>query len=1202
MASAMANGKSKSTALTWWRASSWVVRTWRFRWLALVMAAMVGMRVAEFAIGKLRTRMMYWEVSPSALWHVASQFEEPRGIVLPLFDENAALGLSLIQELRLMDVHLPIEVPHCGDLSTEYRELLLEDNPDVRVYDVCQEAADAVDPVSSRKLFCANLGHCHSLFRSFNIKVISLIFSRFAEVMLLDADTMFFQSPMPLWDTAKYQSSGTLFFHDRVLYPERQLGKRTWLSPVFSQMQNFFNGFDVRPFRDFAIVPRKASTRTSAVPMPELPFAPSDFLLTSHTWNLRSGHQMDSSLMLWSKARQQRATTMLASFVAMTGRSLPPSYGDKEFYFLACEMSETLYAFSDYAVGSIGTDVRNHTTTLCGDAIHFFPVKDPQAANDTGVPLYINSDKILEWNPTKHPLYRTMSRDQFFHNGAPKARGLVFNCLFEATIARLNEYELSAFRRRQLLHQQELVWNAQKHIILYYHYYSPPMADVDKFSYPEYYDFPPFFTLQPVRATREKQLVLWKQLILEYHRTHSLPLFQPFTSPLFENVKISRKMDADGRAAVVEFLIRCGNGSWEDDTHTRCRIMWKKPSEWAAEIYDFAREHGMIGNVFTVYELYAGEETQGSSIHGMEPWLLREALRVLESEGKPHASRHHVAQPVLVEEPGAVAVPRLDGKALHVGLIYTRECAEVVEALVTACRGELLLKGVVRDNLHELQVSVPFELPYATKRLLESCPHKLDAVVVVGCLVKGVSASYEFVGEAVTRASMKIGMKHKTPVVYGVLICRDVAQARECAGLGEGKSRSCSHGVEWAQTAIEMAHFNRKVHAKIMERCRCDCHTGKSKHTAQTSTPSRQATESSTSGSAECKQCREKNCGSQRHDKASEHSLTQLQGILPGGAQHGTAALNIMASPATREGSSAHAPGVPQPVLIERPGHTQSRKLDGHGLRVAIVSTRWYGQTVVHPLVDACVKELLAKGVESDHVHRIEVAGAYELPFAASRVIQAKKDMLDAVVCIGCNVQGGTMAFEFVSEAVVMGIMKLNVKTDTPVVLGVLTCLSEVEAKACAEARGSCGGSNKRCNHGVEWAQSALEMAHLKRSTAAKRCGCACHCLQENCKCTCHRKACKCTACSCSGPCKCSNCGGPASRQSTQACGRCGNPNCSCAECQCATKPSGQKDCTCVRCGPREASCADCGNKQRECVCPSTDTKAMMASMATMSM
>lgn len=48
-------------------------------------------------------------------------------------------------------------------------------------------------------------------------------------------------------------------------------------------------------------------------------------------------------------------------------------------------------------------------------------------------------------------------------------------------------------------------------------------------------------------------------------------------------------MAQEGRLAVAEYLIRCGNGSWEDDTRTRCRIMWKKPAEWAAEIYDFVR-------------------------------------------------------------------------------------------------------------------------------------------------------------------------------------------------------------------------------------------------------------------------------------------------------------------------------------------------------------------------------------------------------------------------------------------------------------------------------------------------------------------------------------------------------------------------------------------------------------------------------------
>lgn len=189
-------------------------------------------------------------------------------------------------------------------------------------------------------------------------------------------------------------------------------------------------------------------------------------------------------------------------------------------------------------------------------------------------------------------------------------------------------------------------------------------------------------------------------------------------------------------------------------------------------------------------------------------------------------SQQTVAKPVLVESPGAIASPKLDGAGLRIGLVYTRQCWEIVEALLTACRGELLLKGVSRSDIHELQVSQPFEIPYAMKSLMKSSSTKLDAVVVIGCMIKGATMSFEFVAEAVTRASMKIGMKMKTPVVYGVLTCLDEHQARICAGsTDEGdKTRSCGYGVEWAQSAIEMAHINKCATKDMVESCACDCH------------------------------------------------------------------------------------------------------------------------------------------------------------------------------------------------------------------------------------------------------------------------------------------------------------------------------------------------------------------------------------------
>jgi 6,7-dimethyl-8-ribityllumazine synthase len=193
-----------------------------------------------------------------------------------------------------------------------------------------------------------------------------------------------------------------------------------------------------------------------------------------------------------------------------------------------------------------------------------------------------------------------------------------------------------------------------------------------------------------------------------------------------------------------------------------------------------------------------------------------------------------VAKPTLIEEPGAITSPKLDGSGLKIALISTRHCDQVINSLLSACRGELLLKGVQRANLCEIQVSVPFELPYAVNCALAGC--KVDAVVVIGCLIQGTSLSYEFVSEAVTRSLMKISLVHQVPVINGVITCTTEAQAKCCAGLvtdqpGCSGKKECNHGIEWAQTAIEMAHLTQETQKKIVQSCQCNCHGGSSQCT-----------------------------------------------------------------------------------------------------------------------------------------------------------------------------------------------------------------------------------------------------------------------------------------------------------------------------------------------------------------------------------
>lgn len=412
---------------------------------------------------------MHREIALS-LSHFAQQTPIARGLVLPLFDDIAHLGLSAILELRALGVDLPIEIPHCGDFKPAFQQMIEHRDPLVRVYDVCAQALDATNLLGSRKrLFCGSPQQCHKRFRDFNIKIIAVVFSQFQELMLVDADTVFFQSPMTLWDLARYNNTGTLFFHDRVSTADKFLAAQvatTASGKPVSRLHAYLSKFDVSPYRSLASIPRRRPSVANAMPS-SLRFAPSDFLLMSHSWNLRAGHEMDSSLVLWSKRKQPRATAILASFLALNGVPAPPSYGDKELFFIACELAETQYAFSDFGVGSLGTDLHDHDgkpdSVLCGGGLHYFPATTDRATAQTdpsAALLYLNSDDILALN-VQDPIYRTIARPADVYAGSFAERGIPQECPFDITAVELTQSERAAIAQRQQLHQDVQSWTLQ---------------------------------------------------------------------------------------------------------------------------------------------------------------------------------------------------------------------------------------------------------------------------------------------------------------------------------------------------------------------------------------------------------------------------------------------------------------------------------------------------------------------------------------------------------------------------------------------------------------------------------------------------------------------------------------------------------------------------------------------------------------------
>eukprot|EP00531_Pseudo-nitzschia_arenysensis_P016201 CAMPEP_0116142244 /NCGR_PEP_ID=MMETSP0329-20121206/14806_1 /TAXON_ID=697910 /ORGANISM="Pseudo-nitzschia arenysensis, Strain B593" /LENGTH=176 /DNA_ID=CAMNT_0003637469 /DNA_START=271 /DNA_END=801 /DNA_ORIENTATION=- len=155
-----------------------------------------------------------------------------------------------------------------------------------------------------------------------------------------------------------------------------------------------------------------------------------------------------------------------------------------------------------------------------------------------------------------------------------------------------------------------------------------------EFEYPEFYSFPPFFTIQPVEATRQKQLALWRELILNYHTKHKLKTLVVHECSLWKNDAIGRKLDKESIDIICKDLVASGHGEWLDEEMTSCRILWRKPEELATDVYEWATATGNIGGICTLYELHSGEDVSGTSFEGIDEELLRRALAILEDEGK----------------------------------------------------------------------------------------------------------------------------------------------------------------------------------------------------------------------------------------------------------------------------------------------------------------------------------------------------------------------------------------------------------------------------------------------------------------------------------------------------------------------------------------------------------------------------------------
>ena len=135
-----------------------------------------------------------------------------------------------------------------------------------------------------------------------------------------------------------------------------------------------------------------------------------------------------------------------------------------------------------------------------------------------------------------------------------------------------------------------------------------------------------------------------------------------------------------------------------------------------------------------------------------------------------------------------------------------------------------------------------------------------------------------------------------------------------------------------------------------------------------------------------------------------------------------------------------------------------------------IVVSDWNSE-VTQALLKGAYDTLIKHGAKEDNILVKHVPGSFELTIGGQ--FMAEYADLDAVICLGCVIQGETPHFNYICQGVTHGITELNMNYNIPFIFGVLTTLNQEQAKARA------GG--KHGNKGVEAAVTAIKMAALQK-------------------------------------------------------------------------------------------------------------------------
>ena len=147
---------------------------------------------------------------------------------------------------------------------------------------------------------------------------------------------------------------------------------------------------------------------------------------------------------------------------------------------------------------------------------------------------------------------------------------------------------------------------------------------------------------------------------------------------------------------------------------------------------------------------------------------------------------------------------KLVGKDLKIAIVVSRFNDFITTRLLEGAKDTLIRHEVEDTNIDVAYVPGAFEIPLVAKKLAQKGEY--DAVITLGCLIRGATSHYDYVCNEVAKGVSKANDISDAPVIFGVLTTESIEQAVERAGTKAGNK-----GSEAAVSAIEMANLIKQI-------------------------------------------------------------------------------------------------------------------------------------------------------------------------------------------------------------------------------------------------------------------------------------------------------------------------------------------------------------------------------------------------------